>query len=469
MSSEENAPLEFIENRPFDDIEVGETAELVRTLTAQDIDAFAVVSGDVNPAHVDVEFAEGGVFHKVIAHGMWGGALISNVLGTQLPGPGTIYLEQSLKFLKPVGIGDTVTVRVTVAQKHADKKRLTLDCTCTNGDGAPVISGEAHVIAPDRKIRRPRVTMPDLVLHKHGEVHGDLLARAQRLAPLPTAVVHPCDEAALAGALRARDLGLLEPVLVGPEDRIKAVAAHNALEIGGLKILDAPHSHGSADIAASLARDGKVQALMKGALHTDEIMSAVVSKSSGLRTERRMSHVYVMDVPTYQKPLIITDAAINIAPDLATKADIIQNAIDLALAIGIETPKVALLSAVETITPRLQSTVDAGALCKMADRGQITGGLLDGPLAFDNAVSMRAMATKHIVSPVAGQADVLVAPDLEAANMIAKQLMYLAGAEAAGIVLGAQVPIILTSRADDERTRTASAAIAALFSAAHCT
>ncbi|NHQ75871.1 bifunctional enoyl-CoA hydratase/phosphate acetyltransferase [Roseovarius gahaiensis] len=468
MSSEENAPLEFIENRPFDDIEVGETAELVRTLTAQDIDAFAVVSGDVNPAHVDVEFAEGGVFHKMIAHGMWGGALISNVLGTQLPGPGTIYLEQSLKFLKPVGIGDTVTVRVTVAQKHADKKRLTLACTCTNGDGAPVISGEAHVIAPDRKIRRPRVTMPDLVLHKHGEVHGDLLARAQRLAPLPTAVVHPCDQAALAGALRARDLGLLEPVLVGPEDRIKAVAAHNALEIGGLTILDAPHSHGSADIAASLARDGKVQALMKGALHTDEIMSAVVSKSSGLRTERRMSHVYVMDVPTYQKPLIITDAAINIAPDLATKADIIQNAIDLALAIGIETPKVALLSAVETITPRLQSTVDAGALCKMADRGQITGGLLDGPLAFDNAVSMRAMATKHIVSPVAGQADVLVAPDLEAANMIAKQLMYLAGAEAAGIVLGAQVPIILTSRADDERTRTASAAIAALFSAAHC-
>lgn len=458
--------LEFIENRPFDEISVGDFAELVRTLTARDIDAFAVVSGDVNPAHVDTEFAEGDIFHKVIAHGMWGGALISNVLGTQLPGPGTIYLEQSLKFLKPVGVGDTVTVRVIVTEKHDEKKRLTLDCTCTNGDGKPVIAGQAHVIAPDRKIRRPRVTMPDLVLHRQGAVHGDLLARAQTLAPLPVAVVHPCDRASLGGALHAYALGLINPVLVGPRNRILAVADENALDITGVTIIDAPHSHGSAELAVALVRDGKAHALMKGALHTDEVMSAVVAKSGGLRTERRMSHVYVMDVPTYPKPLMMTDAAINIAPDLATKADIIQNAIDLANAIGIDGPKVALLSAVETITPRLQSTVDAGALCKMADRGQITGGVLDGPLAFDNAISMRAAATKGIVSPVAGQADILVAPDLEAANMIAKQLMYLAGAEAAGIVLGAQVPIILTSRADDDRTRIASAAIAALFSAA---
>ena len=466
MSSEPCDPLAFIENRPFDEIAVGQSAELVRTLSAQDIDAFAVVSGDVNPAHVDSEFAEGDIFHKVVAHGMWGGALISNLLGTQLPGPGTIYLEQSLKFLKPVGIGDTVTVRVTVVERDTEKRRLKLDCTCTNGDGKPVITGQAHVIAPDRKIRRPRVTMPDLVLHKHGEVHGDLLLRAQALDPLPTAVVHPCDRDSLAGALHARDLGLLDPVLVGPKERVAAVAEAHLLDLGGVTIIDAQHSHDSAELAVSLVRDGKAKALMKGALHTDEIMSAVMSKTSGLRTERRMSHVYVMDVPTYQKPLIMTDAAINIAPDLETKADIIQNAIDLALAIGIDVPKVAILSAVETITRRLQSTVDAGALCKMADRGQITGGVLDGPLAFDNAVSMRAMATKHITSPVAGQADVLFAPDLEAANMIAKQLMYLAGAEAAGIVLGAKVPIILTSRADDERTRTASAAVAALFSSA---
>ncbi|MEO1312605.1 MAG: bifunctional enoyl-CoA hydratase/phosphate acetyltransferase [Pseudomonadota bacterium] len=465
MSSDLDPQMGYIENRPFDEINVGDFAELVRTLTAQDIDAFAVVSGDVNPAHVDAEFAQGDIFHKVIAHGMWGGALISNVLGTQLPGPGTIYLEQSLKFLKPVGIGDTVTVRVTVTEKLTDKKRLTLECLCTNGDGKAVIAGQAHVIAPDRKIRRPRVTMPDLVLHRQGAVHGDLLARAQTLDPLPTAVVHPCDTASLEGAIHARALGLLEPILVGPEARIRAIAEQGLLDLGGLRIVDTPHSHASAEAAVKLVGDGHAKALMKGALHTDEVMSAVVAKSGGLRTERRMSHVYVMDVPTYPKPLIMTDAAINIAPDLQTKADIIQNAIDLARAIGIETPKVAILSAVETITPRLQSTIEAGALCKMADRGQITGGLLDGPLAFDNAISMAAVATKGITSPVAGQADILVAPDLEAGNMISKQLMYLAGAEAAGIVLGAAVPIILTSRADGDKTRTASAAITALFSA----
>jgi len=465
MSSDPE-PLGFIENRPFDEIKVGDSAELVRTLTAQDIDAFAVVSGDVNPSHVDEEFAEGDIFHKVIAHGMWGGALISNVLGTQLPGPGTIYLEQSLTFLKPVGVGDTVVVRVEVTERDEEKHRLTLACTCTNGDGKPVIQGIAKVIAPDRKIRRPRMTMPDLVLHKPGKAHGEMLARAQALDPLTTAVVHPCDKPSLEGALQARDLGVLAPILVGPEVRIRTVAQESDLDITGLEIVDTPHSHAAAEAAVDLVRTGEARALMKGALHTDEVMSAVVSKTGGLRTERRMSHVYVMDVPTYPKPLIITDAAINIAPDLETKADIVQNAIDLARAIGIDVPKVAILSAVETVNARMQSTIDAAALCKMADRGQITDGLLDGPLAFDNAISMRAVATKSIVSPVAGQADILVAPDLEAGNMIAKQLMYLAGAEAAGVVLGARVPIILTSRADDAKTRIASAAVAALYSAA---
>lgn len=464
MSSNTDHSMGYIENRPFDEIEIGDFAELERTLTPQDIDAFAVVSGDVNPAHVDAEFAQDDIFHKVIAHGMWGGALISNVLGTQLPGPGTIYLDQSLKFLKPVGIGDTVTVRVTVVEKQLEKKHLTLDCQCTNGDGKPVITGKAIVIAPDRKIRRPRITMPDLLLHRRGAAYDRLLGRAQALPPLPTAIVHPCDAKSLEAALETRDLGLIHPLLVGPEDRIRATAQENDLDIRDLPVFDTEHSHASADKAVDLVRDGKARAIMKGALHTDEIMSAVVAKSGGLRTERRMSHVYVMDVPTYPKPLIITDAAINITPDLQTKADMIQNAIDLARATGIDAPKVAILSAVETITPRLQSTVDAAALCKMADRGQITGGVLDGPLAFDNAISMRAAAIKGISSPVAGQADILVAPDLEAGNMISKQLMYLAGAEAAGIVLGAQVPIMLTSRADDSRTRIASAAIAVLFS-----
>ncbi|MEO1722238.1 MAG: bifunctional enoyl-CoA hydratase/phosphate acetyltransferase [Pseudomonadota bacterium] len=463
MASDHDSALGYIENRPFDEIEVGDTAELVRTLQAQDIDAFAAVSGDVNPAHVDQEFAEGDIFHKVVAHGMWGGALISNVLGTQLPGPGTIYLDQSLRFLKPVGIGDTVTVRVTVAEKHPKKKRLTLDCLCTNSDGEAVITGQAVVIAPDRKIRRPRVVMPDLVMHQRGGAYDKLLAKAKQAPPLRTAIVHPCDTDSLEAALKVRDIGLVEPILVGPTARIQAAAEEAGLDLAGVEIVDAEHSHASAERAVALVRDNRARALMKGALHTDEIMSAVVSKATGLRTERRMSHVYVMDVPTYPKPLLITDAAINIAPDLQTKADIVQNAIDLAHAIGIDAPKVALLSAVETITPRMPSTVEAGALCKMADRGQITGGVLDGPLAFDNAISMRAVATKGITSPVAGQADILVAPDLEAGNMVAKQLVYLAGAEAAGLVLGAQVPIILTSRADDTRTRIASTAIAVLF------
>ena len=466
MPSAASETMGYIENRPFDEIRVGDCAELVRTLTMLDIDAFAVVSGDVNPAHVDETFAQGDIFHKVVGHGMWGGALISTVLGTQLPGPGTIYLDQSLKFLKPVGVGDTVTVQVTVIEKHEDSKTLRLDCMCTLGDGTPVITGQAHVIAPDKKVRRPRIMMPDLVMHKRGANHDKLLSAAQAFAALPTAIVHPCDTASLQGALEAKDIGLLEPVLVGPQARIRAVAKEIGADLNGIDIIDTPHSHASAETAVALVREGRARALMKGALHTDEVMSAVVAKENGLRSERRMSHVYIMDVPTYPKPLLITDAAINIAPDLQTKADMIQNAIDLAHAIGIDLPKVAILSAVETITPRLQSTVEAGALCKMADRGQITGGLLDGPLAFDNAISMRAVAAKGIASQVAGQADILVAPDLEAGNMISKQLMYLAGAEAAGIVLGAQVPIILTSRADDSRTRVASAAITVLFDAA---
>lgn len=463
MSSDHDPALGYIENRPFDEISVGDCAELLRSLTVEDIEAFAVVSGDVNPAHVDAEFAEQDIFHKVIAHGMWGAALISNVLGTQLPGPGTIYLEQSLKFLRPVGVGDRVTVRVTVLEKDPGRRRLTLDCLCSNGEGKPVIAGQARVIAPDRKIRRPRVAMPDLVLQRHGAVHDALLAQARDLPPLPVAVVHPCDATSLRSALHAHEMGLIEPILVGPRDRIRAVADGLGLDLSGLRLLDADHSHAAAGQAVALARAGDAVALMRGALHTEEIMSAAVARGGGLRTERRMSHVYVMEVPTYPRPLLVTDAAINTAPDLRTKVDIIQNAIDLARAIGIERPRVAILSALETVTPRLPSTVEAGALCKMADRGQISGGVLDGPLAFDNAISTSAAASKGLHSEVAGQADILLAPDLESGNMVAKQLMHLAGAEAAGVVLGARVPIILTSRADSERTRMASAAVASLL------
>lgn len=298
---------------------------------------------------------------------------------------------------------------------------------------------------------------------EQGSGFASMLAATVPLDPIPTAIVHPCDEASLTGALAARDHSLIAPILVGPKDRILEIAIDADLDITGLEIVHAEHSHDAAKRAVQLVHEGRAQALMKGALHTDEIMSEVIHKERGLRTERRMSHVFVLDVPRYNKPLLITDAAINIFPDLMTKADIIQNAIDLAQAMGIAVPKVAILSAVETIYPKIPSTVEAGALCKMADRGQITGGLLDGPLAFDNAVSKEAAESKGIVSEVAGDPDILMAPDLEAGNMLAKQLMYLAGADSAGIVLGARVPIMLTSRADGTLSRVISAALAQLL------
>ncbi|MDP2520651.1 bifunctional enoyl-CoA hydratase/phosphate acetyltransferase [Shimia thalassica] len=292
----------------------------------------------------------------------------------------------------------------------------------------------------------------------------DLMLKAtEPLEPIATAVVHPCDDASLEGAIAARDNGLITPILVGPKDKINAAASEAGLDISGCEIIDAAHSHEAAKLAVSLVHEGRAQALMKGALHTDEIMGEVVHKTRGLRTERRMSHVFVLDVPTYPKPLLISDAAINIFPDLETKADIIQNAIELGHALGVDLPKVAILSAVETIYPKIPSTVEAAALCKMAERGQITGGLLDGPLAFDNAVSKAAADTKGIVSEVAGDPDILIAPDLEAGNMIAKQLMYLAGADSAGLVLGARVPVMLTSRADGTLSRVVSAALAQLM------
>lgn len=455
--------MQYIENKTFDEIKVGDTAELTRTLGRQDIELFAVMSGDVNPAHVDEEYAKTDIFHEVIAHGMWGGALISAVLGTELPGPGTIYLNQSLSFRRPVGLGDKVTVRVTVKKKIPEKKRLILDCLCLNQDNETVIKGEAEVIAPTSKVRRPRTVLPEVHLHERGARYQELIDATRDLAPIRTAVVHPCDPVSLSGALEAKSLGLIDPVLVGPRQKIEMAAKESDSNLQGVEIIDVPHSHAAAARAVELVREGKAEALMKGALHTDELMSAILKRDIGLRTERRLSHIFALDVPHYPKPLFITDAAINIYPDLLAKRDIVQNAIDLAQALGIVTPKVAILSAVETVHPKIPGTVDAAALCKMAGRGQITGGLLDGPLAFDNAISPEAARIKGISSPVAGAADILVAPDLETGNMLAKQLLYLAGAEAAGIVLGGRVPIMLTSRADGTLARLASAAVAQLF------
>jgi phosphate acetyltransferase/phosphate butyryltransferase len=296
--------------------------------------------------------------------------------------------------------------------------------------------------------------------------YDQLLARCKGMTPVPTAVAHPCDDASLGAALEAARAGIIAPILVGPAERIRAVAHAAGLDLTGLEIVDAPHSHAAAARAVELVRLGRAELLMKGSLHTDELMAEVVRREGGLRTERRVSHVFVMDVPTYHKPLMITDAAVNIAPTLEDKRDIVQNAIDFAQALGIPRPKVAILSAVETVTTKIPSTIEAAALCKMADRGQIRGGILDGPLAFDNAISAEAARTKGIVSPVAGDPDILVVPDLEAGNMLAKNLTFLSRADAAGVVLGARVPIILTSRADNERARIASSGVAALYAAA---
>ncbi len=455
--------MDFIENKTFDEIKVGDSASLTRVLRQDDITLFALLSGDVNPAHVDAEYAKTDLFQHIVAHGMWGGALISAVLGTELPGPGTIYLSQSLKFLHPVALGDKIIVRVTVREKQPAKYRLVLDCECRNQADKVVIEGVAEVIAPTEKVKRPRAVLPEIHLYGQGERHRQLILAATAFAPIRMAVVHPCDAVALGGALDARDAKLIVPVLVGPIAKIRKAAEELGRSIDGIEIVDAPHSHAAAEKAVELARNGKVDALMKGALHTDEIMGAVVAHDSGLRTERRISHVYVLDVPSYPKPLFVTDAAINIAPTLEEKRDIILNAIDLCRALGVATPKIAILSAVETVDPKIASTLDAAALCKMADRGQIVGGVIDGPLAFDNAISKNAAEEKHIQSQVAGDADVLLVPNLEAGNILAKQLIYLADAEAAGIVLGARVPIVLTSRADSKAARVASCAVATLL------
>ena len=455
----------MIENRTFDEIAVGDSASSERTLTPEDIDLFAVVSGDVNPAHMDPAYAETDLFHKIIAHGMWGGALISAVFGTRLPGPGTIYLSQDLHFRAPVAIGDTITTTVTAREKKPGEHRIVFDCVCTNQAGHAVINGTAEVQAPTEKVRRPRIELPEVRLSRHQRFR-DLLVRTAGRPPVPVAIAHPCDDLSLGAAVEMAKAGLVVPILVGPVAKIRAAALAAGLDIAAYRIVDVPHSHAAAAAAVALVRAGEAALLMKGSLHTDELMHEVVAHDTGLRTERRLSHVYVMDVPSYPRPLLITDAALNIAPTLEEKRDIIQNAIDLAHVMGIELPKVAILAAVETVNPSMRSTLDAAALCKMADRGQITGGLLDGPLAFDNAVSPQAAKQKGIVSPVAGQADILVVPDLEAGNMLAKQLSFLAGADAAGVIVGARVPIILTSRADSERTRIASCALAVLMARA---
>ena len=451
----------LLRNRTFDELAIGESASLVRIAGQNDIDLFAAMSGDVNPAHMDAAFASTDLFGHVVVHGMWTGALISALLGTRLPGPGTIYLDQTLQFRHPVTPGDTITATVTVKEKRVGKRIVLLDTLCTNQKGDVVLLGTATVIAPATPIALPAMPRPEAAVRRHDRYEAFI--REARVRPaLRTAIVHPCSPDAIRAALTARDEGLLDPLLIGPEAKIRAAADAAQLSLDGLDIESTEHSHAAAARAVELGAAGKIAALMKGSLHTDELLSAVVATGSGLRTARRISHVYAMDVPAYAKPLMVTDAAVNIAPTLDQKRDICQNAIDLLHFLAVDVPRVAVLAAEETVNPKMPTTLDAAALTVMAARGQITGALVDGPLAFDNAISMAAAQTKGIASTVAGQADILLVPDLEAGNMLAKQLVYFAGADAAGIVLGARLPIILTSRADSVRVCLASAALAKL-------
>jgi phosphate acetyltransferase len=452
----------LVENRTFAEIEVGQSAGLSRTLTKTELEGFAAVSGDFNPTHLDEAYARARGLRAPVAHGMWTASLISNLLGNRLPGAGTVYLGQELRFRGPVFLGDTVTATVTVAAKEAGGHTVRLDCRCTNQDGQEVLTGVAEVTAPSTREAIPLIERPTFSVQTH-DVHEALMRRAGGIPAIPCAVAYPCDESSLRGAVEAAEAGLIEPTLVGPARRIERVAAEHGIDLAGRAIVDVADPRAAAAKAVELVRAGEAELLMKGSLHTDELLSAVVAKETGLRTGRRISHVFIMVVPTYPEPLLVTDAAVNIAPDLKTKVDIVQNAIDLALGLGMEQPRVAVLSAVETINLEMATTCEAAILSKMADRGQIKGGVIDGPFALDNAISPAAARIKGIVSPVAGRANILLVPDLEAGNMLAKNLSFLANADAAGIVLGARVPIILTSRADSVRTRMASCAVAALY------
>ncbi len=451
----------FLENRTFDEIQIGESASLKHTVTENDIKLFAIASGDLNPAHLDADYAAKSVFGKPVAHGMWTASLASAAIGTLLPGPGSIALSQSTHFCKPVYPGDTVTATLTVTKKERKKHVILLDTVCTNQSGDIVLEGQATIMAPRKSVRVRAKTMPGIRLRQHDR-YDAFIERAKASPTVRAAIVHPCSAVAIQGAVEVRDEDLLDPVLIGPRAKIEAAAKEAGVSLDGFDIIETEHSHAAATKAVEMAVSGEVSVLVKGSLHTDELLGAVIAHDSGLRTERRISHVYAMDIPAYEKPLIVTDAAVNILPSLDQKRDICQNAVDLLHQLGVDEPLVAVLAAVETVNADMPATLDAAALTVMAARGQISGARVDGPLAFDNAISMAAAKTKGIVSPVAGQADILLVPDLEAGNMLAKQLIYFADAIAAGLILGARVPIVLTSRADPLTARIASAALARL-------
>ncbi|WP_425093427.1 bifunctional enoyl-CoA hydratase/phosphate acetyltransferase [Tropicimonas sp. S265A] len=448
-------------NKIFEELSVGMSAQETRLCREEDLIIFANASGNFNPLHVPDQDGDGDGAPESIAPAMWVASLISGVLGNRLPGPGTLYKSQDLKFLGQAKAGETLIASVEIISKGPDRE-IVLHTVVETTEGRRIVEGEAVVIAPNIKIELDAEHVPGLLVQRH--VHFDrLLAKAEPLPAFATAVVAPEEPDALAGALLGGEHTLIDPILIGDPAKIAAAAEACGKDISGYQIVPEFTHKSAAARAVAMVHEGAAKAIMKGHLHTDVLLGQIVKREGGLRGARRLSHVYVMDVPGVDHLLMITDAAINITPDLKTKADIVQNAIDLANAIGVPEPKVGILSAVETVNPAIPSTLDAAILSKMAERGQITGGLVDGPLAMDNAIDLHSARTKGITSLVAGKADILVAPNLEAGNMLAKELTFLAHADAGGIVMGASCPIILTSRADSEHARLASCAIAALY------
>ncbi|HEY1208163.1 MAG TPA: bifunctional enoyl-CoA hydratase/phosphate acetyltransferase [Terracidiphilus sp.] len=454
--------LGFIESKTYDEISVGDTARTEHVLTADDAMAFASISGFHSVLNTDELIDRAG---GIPPNGpnMWCASLISGLFSMNVPGPGCTLTNVSLSFHNRIRVGDRILAQVQVTAKDDSTKEIHFDCEARNGAGLPIFSGTAQLIAPPKKLRWATLPLPQLIVSNPYRHYLDMIARANSQPAVKTAIVWPCDEVSLGGAMQAFKDSLIIPVLVGCEAKMRALAGTLQLDLGGIQIVDTDDRRTAAVRAVEMARKSEVQMLMKGSLQTDELMSAVVSREGGLRTGRRISHVFALDVPSYHKTLFVTDAAMNFQPDLETKIDILQNAIDMMLTLEVVNPKVAILSAVESVNPGIPSTLDAAALCKMVDRGQITGAIVDGPLAFDNAISSDAARIKMIKSPVAGDPDLLLVPNLEAGNILFKELQYLAGAVAAGVVVGAKVPVVLTGRADGELARTASCALGVLL------
>ncbi|MTI43924.1 phosphate butyryltransferase [Roseibium hamelinense] len=449
-------------NRTYDQISVGDVAEISRVCSANDLLVFAHASGNTNPLHLpDTDWTGDGKIDKPVAPSMWVGALVSAVLGNILPGPGTIYRTQTFAFHDRVAVGDALTVSVRVTDKMPEGI-VALAVKVIREDGTLIADGVAEVTAPTKTIVYDSSDLPTLLVERHRHFNR-LIETAKQLPEMPTAVVAPDDPNSLEGAMMAADAGLIEPILIGAISRIQKAAHEIGMSLDRYEVIDIEDESEAAARAVAMVHEGRVKAVMKGHLHTDDLLRHVVKRDGGLRTKRRISHVFVMDIPGRKTPVVISDAAINIAPDLNTKVDITQNAIDAALAIGLEKPKVGILSAIETVNPAIPSSLDAAILSKMAERNQISGGIVDGPLAMDNAIDVQAARTKGITSLVAGHAEVLIVPNLEAGNMLAKELTFIAHAEAAGLVIGAKVPVMLTSRADDGRARLASCALALLY------